>query len=133
MQSGYSKCAYSLIDQRLLAPACRRPGYVRQVCATTRYSSNIVSYHELLFELQLIDIHVHQNCTGTGNEVHAHTASLSHLRIKKLFHELLMCNEVIHEKTFHGSVLSTKYSNIKLFPNYSISDPICKTRHNRAY
>ena len=29
-QPGYSKRAYSFIDQRLLAPA-RRPGYVRQV------------------------------------------------------------------------------------------------------
>ena len=32
-QSGYSKHVYSFIDQGLLAPAWRLPGYVRQVCA----------------------------------------------------------------------------------------------------
>ena len=71
-QSDYSKCAYSLIDEGLLAPTWRQPGYVRQVCTTTSYSSIIISYHELLFELLLIDIH--QNCTRTGYEVHAGTA-----------------------------------------------------------
>ena len=82
VQSGYSKCAYSVIYQRLLAPTCRQPGYVRQVCAATSYSSIIVSYHELLFELLLIDMH--RNCTGTGYEVHACTTS-SYLRMKICF------------------------------------------------
>ena len=54
---------------------------MRQVCATTNYSSIIVSYHELLFELLLIDMH--RNRTGTGYEVHACTTVSSHLRIKK--------------------------------------------------
>ena len=85
MKFGYSKCAYSLIDQRLLPFTSRQPGYVRQVCATTSYSSIIVSYHELLFELLLIDMH--RNCTGTGYEVHACTTS-SYLRMKNLFHKL---------------------------------------------
>ena len=33
VQSGYSKFAYSFINQRLLAPAWRQPGYVRQIHA----------------------------------------------------------------------------------------------------
>ena len=28
VQSGYSKCAYSFINQRLLVPVWRRPGYI---------------------------------------------------------------------------------------------------------
>ena len=79
VQSGYSKCAYSVIDQKLLAHACRQPGYVRQVCAATSYSSIMVSYHELLFELLLIDMH--QNCTRTGYEIHACIASSPYLSI----------------------------------------------------
>ena len=39
VQSGYSKYAYLFIDQRLLAPAWRQPGYVKQVCAATSWSS----------------------------------------------------------------------------------------------
>ena len=35
VQSGYSKLAYLFIDQRLLAPVWRQPGYVRQACAAT--------------------------------------------------------------------------------------------------
>ena len=39
VQSGYSKRAYSFINQRLLASAWRRPGYMRQVHAMTSCSS----------------------------------------------------------------------------------------------
>ena len=35
VQSGYSKRAYSFINQRLLAPVWRRSGYVKHVCAAT--------------------------------------------------------------------------------------------------
>ena len=103
VQSGYSKYAYSLIDQRLLAPAWRWPGYVRQVCATTSYRSIIVSYHELLLELLLIDMH--QNCTRTGYEVHACIASLSHLRMKILFHKLKSVIRFFMRKTSMFSVI----------------------------
>ena len=51
-------------------PAWRRPGNVRQLRATTSCSSiYVVSYHALLFELLLIDVHMHLNCTRTGFEV----------------------------------------------------------------
>ena len=39
VQSGYSELAYSFINHRLLAPAWRWPGYVRQVRATASCSS----------------------------------------------------------------------------------------------
>ena len=35
VNSGYSKHAYLLTNQRLLAPAWRQPGFVKQVQATT--------------------------------------------------------------------------------------------------
>ena len=39
VQSSYSKCAYSFIDQRLSEPAWKQPGYVRQVHAATCFNS----------------------------------------------------------------------------------------------
>ena len=108
----YSKWVYSLIDQRLSATACRQPGYVRQVCATTSYSSIIVSHHELLFELLLIDMY--RNCTGTGYEVHACTAS-SYLRMKILFHKLKSVIRFFMRKTFMVQC-HLQNINIKLFP-----------------
>ena len=84
VQSGYSKRAYSFIDQRLLVPAWRQPGYVKQLRATTSCcSSYIISYHALLFELLLIDMH--SNCTRTCFEVRACTVSLPHARKKNCF------------------------------------------------
>ena len=39
VQPGYFKHAYLFIDQKLLAPAWRQPGYVRQVRPMTSCSS----------------------------------------------------------------------------------------------
>ena len=88
VQIGYSKCAYSFINQILLALAWRRPGCVRQVPAATSCSdSYIVSYHALLFKVLLI--YMHCNCMRTGFEVCACTASLPHVRKKNSFLELI--------------------------------------------
>ena len=51
VRSGYSKCAYSLIQQRLLAPACKQPSYVRQVCTVTSCSGT-----------QLAIMHCYSSC-----------------------------------------------------------------------
>ena len=57
--SGYSKHAHSFINQRLLGPVWRRPGYLRQLrsklCAVTSCCST-VNYHALLFKLLVIVI-----------------------------------------------------------------------------
>ena len=51
-----------LIHQSEIISACiRQPGYVRQVRAR-----RIVSYHALLFELLLIDVHHNSKRTGLG-------------------------------------------------------------------
>ena len=84
VQSGYSKRAYSFIDQRLLVSTWRQPGHVKQLSVTTSCcSSYIISYHALLSELLLIDMH--RNCTRTGYKVRACTVSLPHARKKNCF------------------------------------------------
>ena len=68
----------------------RRPGYVRQVHAqlVAVVASYIVSYHALLFELLLIDIH--HNSTRTGLKyVPVQLVSSPHVRKKNSFHKLI--------------------------------------------
>ena len=124
MKFGYSKCAYSLIDQRLLPFAWRQPGYVRQVCATSSYSSIIVNYHELLFELLLIDMH--RNCTGTGYEVHACTTS-SYLRMKNLFHKLQCVIRLFMRKPFMVQCYLQNILTSNYFPTTAYVTQFAKT------
>ena len=66
MQYGYFERACSSIDYRLLAPARRRQGNVRQ--------SNITNInYELLFDVLLVDVDC--NRTRTGSEVHSYLYS----------------------------------------------------------
>ena len=68
----------------------RRPGYVRQVHAqlVVIVASYIVSYHALLFELLLIDIH--HNSTRTGLKfMPVQLVSSPHVRKKNSFHKLI--------------------------------------------
>ena len=52
----------------------------------------------------------HHNCTRTGFEVHACTASSPQVRKKNLFHKLICaCDMNFHEKNFCGSVPPTKH------------------------
>ena len=118
VHSGYSKHAYWFIDQRLLVPALRQPGYLRQLRAVTSCSSSyIVSYHTLLFELLLIDTHC--NCMRIGFEVRACTASSPHVRKKNSFHKLICVIRIFMRKTFVLQCHPQNVFNIELFPNYS--------------
>ena len=66
MQYGYFERACSSIDYRLLAPARRRPGNVRQ--------SNITNInYEMLFDVLLVDLDYIR--TRIGSEVHSYLYS----------------------------------------------------------
>ena len=105
VQCGYSERACSFINHRLLAPAQRQPGNVRQVRTTTSCSS---SYHGLLFNL--LSVHMDYNCTRTGFEIHACIVLTSHIRKKNSFHKLIRVIQIFMRKLFMVQYyISTKY------------------------
>ena len=85
---------------------------MRQLRTTTSYSSiYVVSYHALLFDLLLVDMHC--NCTRAGFEIHACTTSSPHIRKKNSFRKLM-------RKIFVVQCYPQNIVNIKLFPNYGM-------------
>ena len=120
MQSGYSKCTYSFIDQRLFAPAWRWPDYVRQVHATPSCSSMLYSWLTCSVIRAVINRYDH-NYMRTGLEVRACTASLPPVTKRNSFLKLVcVCKRIFMRKTFVVQCHPQNIFNIKLFPNYGI-------------
>ena len=124
VQSSYSKHAYLFIDQRLLAPAWRWPAWLcktsppPRLVAGSHLQQYIVSYHALLFELLLIDMY--QNCTRTGFQLRACTASSPQVRKKYSFHKLIRVIRIFMRNFFVVHCHPRNICNIELFPNYGM-------------
>ena len=132
VHSGYSKHAYSLIDQRLLQPVWRRPGYLRQLWAGTSCCSIQLSImHYCLSQLLLIGIH--RNCTRTGFDVRACTVSLPHVRKKNSFHKLICVIRIFMRNILMVQCHLRNIFNIKLFLNYGIFLTIPTTHDGTSY
>ena len=69
-----------------------------QLSPTKLSHYTVVSYHALLFELLLIDMH--HNYTRTDFEVCACTASSPHVRKKNSFHKLIRVIRIFTRKSF---------------------------------
>ena len=77
----------------------------------------IFSYHALLFKLLLIDMHC--NCTRTGFEVCACTASSSHNK-QDLFHKLICLVRTFMREFFVVQCHPRNIFNLELLLNYGI-------------
>ena len=98
VQSGYSKHACSLIDQRLLPTVRRQSGNMRQVCTMTS-CTNSYQLYALLLELLLVDMDC--NCMRTGFKVCMSLYSIiTSCRKENLFHKLIYVIQNFTRKIF---------------------------------